>query len=440
MRKAFKMLWNDKRGNALIVFGAALPLLVGAAGLAADTIQWTLWKRQLQRAADSGAIAGVYTRIKTDTQEAVVATVNTDLTLNQDTGIALASGYPVVERPADDGDKKKQVKVTLEISQALPFSSMFLNAAPKIRAVATAATVPGAEEYCVIALDPSVAATGLELSGSTDVDIGDCSMMANSKHPSQAASNGASSANGGKGSTVKAKSIAAAGGVQYSKTWNVTDYDPNSPAIADPHAGVPAPTSSQCTKTISGYDKNKAYPEDRRSTDSPGDVVCINGDVTVQDNWQLATGVTYVLNGGDLTMNSTSSSLSCTNCTIAMTDFTNPANTGSIKLTGGNLSITAPTTGTYKGIAFYQDRGATDDGSKSQNHINGNSNGSVTGVVYIPNQSVLYNGGGGLTAACLQLIGKRVEFGGSSMIKVASKCPGTGMTPIGGGTRVRLVA
>lgn len=441
MLNAFKKLWNDERGNALMIFGASLPLLVGAAGLAADTIQWTLWKRQLQRAADSGAIAGVYTRIKTDTEEAVAGSVNTDLAKNHHTGIALATGYPKIERLADDGDKKKQVKVSLEVSQALPFSSMFLNVAPKIRAVATAATVPGAEEYCVIALDPSVAATGLELSGSTDVDIGDCSMMANSKHPSQAASNGASSANGGKGSTVKAKSIAAAGGVQYSKTWNVSDYDPNSPAIADPHAGVPAPTSGQCTRTISGYDKNKAYPENRIGIDSPGDVVCIDGDVTVQGDWQLAPNVTYVLNGGDLTMNSSSSKLSCTNCTIAMTDFaSNGANTGSIKLTGGDLSLTAPTSGTYKGIALYQDRRATDDGSKSQNQINGNSNGSITGVVYIPNQSVLYNGGGGLTAACLQLIGKRVEFGGSSMIKVASKCPGTGMTPIGGGTRVRLVA
>ena len=130
MLKAFKKVWNDERGNALMLFGASLPLLIGAAGLAADTIQWTLWKRQLQRAADSGAIAGVYTRIKTDTQDAVAASVNSDLTVNQDTGIALATGYPVVERLADDGDKKKQVKVTLEFSQSLPFSSMFMNTAP----------------------------------------------------------------------------------------------------------------------------------------------------------------------------------------------------------------------------------------------------------------------------------------------------------------------
>ena len=56
----FKKLWRDKRGNALVIAAAALPLVLGSAGLASDTIEWALWKRQLQRAADSAAIAGVY--------------------------------------------------------------------------------------------------------------------------------------------------------------------------------------------------------------------------------------------------------------------------------------------------------------------------------------------------------------------------------------------
>ena len=57
-----RKLVKDRRGNVLAIAAVALPLGVGAAGLATDTIQWTLWKRQLQRAADSAAIAGVYDR------------------------------------------------------------------------------------------------------------------------------------------------------------------------------------------------------------------------------------------------------------------------------------------------------------------------------------------------------------------------------------------
>src|SRR5215213_6360603 len=89
MRRLFRKFWNDDRGNVLLIFGACLPLLVGAAGIATDTIEWTLWKRQLQRAADSGAIAGVYTRINTNTEDAVTAAVNADLAMNNHVGIAL---------------------------------------------------------------------------------------------------------------------------------------------------------------------------------------------------------------------------------------------------------------------------------------------------------------------------------------------------------------
>ncbi|HEX6785279.1 MAG TPA: pilus assembly protein TadG-related protein, partial [Sphingomicrobium sp.] len=58
----FRKLLKDRRGNALAIACAAMPMVVGCAGLATDTIQWTLWKRQLQRAADSAALAGVYDR------------------------------------------------------------------------------------------------------------------------------------------------------------------------------------------------------------------------------------------------------------------------------------------------------------------------------------------------------------------------------------------
>src|SRR4029453_2947622 len=60
MLKAFSKLWNNERGNMVVIAAAALPMLVGSAGLASDTIQWALWKRQIQRAADSAAMAGVY--------------------------------------------------------------------------------------------------------------------------------------------------------------------------------------------------------------------------------------------------------------------------------------------------------------------------------------------------------------------------------------------
>src|SRR5881394_273745 len=96
MISLFRKLWRNKRGNALVIAGAALPLVIGSAGLASDTIQWVLWKRQLQRAADSAAIAGVYARIQS---QDLTSAVNTDLTKNQNTGISLQSGFPQITTP-----------------------------------------------------------------------------------------------------------------------------------------------------------------------------------------------------------------------------------------------------------------------------------------------------------------------------------------------------
>ena len=450
-----RRLVKDRRGNAIILTGAALPLLVGAAGLATDTIQWTLWKRQLQRAADSGALAGVYTRINTDTQAAVDAAVTTDLALSNHVGITLNTGYPDVDLLADSGDMQRRVQVTLQISKSLPFSSMFMASAPDITAVATAASVPGADEFCVLATDTSASKTGIEITGSTYLDLGQCSLMADSKHPTAAASNGNSGGgSSGSGSTVKAKSLAAAGAVKYSTNWTVSDYDPNSPVIADPFASggsqpLPDPTSGMCTKHVTtDLTKNNSYPMDRTTgpnADTAGDVVCFDGagsnklGLKIQGALKLQTGVTYVVNGGDIEMSSSSASLTCTSCTIIQTNLTTPANTGTIKITGGTLSLTAPTSGTYKGVVLYQDRRATDDGTMSQNHINGNNGASLTGAVYLGNRSLLYNGGSSTVAACMQIVTKRVSFSGNSNFKMASACPLSGMTAIGGGRRVRLV-
>jgi uncharacterized membrane protein len=80
-----RRLLKDRRGNALAIACAAMPLVIGCAGLATDTIEWTLWKRQLQRAADSAALAGVYDRA----QATNGATTNTPTAVCNDLAVNL---------------------------------------------------------------------------------------------------------------------------------------------------------------------------------------------------------------------------------------------------------------------------------------------------------------------------------------------------------------
>src|SRR3569832_1664875 len=125
MISLFRKLRKNKRGIAIVIAAASMPLVVGAAGLANDTIQWTLWKRQLQRAADSAALAGVYDRVASSgSTSPVSSTVSHDLSVNRHNWMSLLANYPAVNFPADSGAMTDQVQVELRIQQTLPFSSL----------------------------------------------------------------------------------------------------------------------------------------------------------------------------------------------------------------------------------------------------------------------------------------------------------------------------
>ncbi len=162
MLKAFKKLWNDKRGNALIIFGASLPMIMGAVGLASDTIQWALWKRELQRAADSAAIAGVYAKVQGANYSDAVTT---DLTRNNDiAGITISTSATSAPSAGAYTTDVNAVRVSLQAQEQLSFSSMFMSAAPTITATATATIVPSGE-YCVISLENTATTTGITVGG-----------------------------------------------------------------------------------------------------------------------------------------------------------------------------------------------------------------------------------------------------------------------------------
>src|ERR1700751_3014260 len=152
-------LLKDRRGNALLMIGLMLPLLVGVAGLATDTIEGALWKRQLQRAADSAAFAGVYAKSMSNDASAAVSTdLSNDNQVQNQSGIGLLSGYPAVSYPTS-ALWGYGVKVDLAIQQRLSFSSLFMATPPRILASATAALVDQGD-YCVIALE-NTSSTGI---------------------------------------------------------------------------------------------------------------------------------------------------------------------------------------------------------------------------------------------------------------------------------------
>ena len=483
MVSLFKKLWNNKRGNALVIAGAALPMVVGAAGLASDTIQWTLWKRQLQRAADSAAIAGVYDRnnAKGGT-ETVAKAVENDLKLNLHTWMDLSAGFPAIETPANAGLQVNQVKVTLQIQQRLPFSSMFMSAAPMIRASATAASVPSAGNPCVRALVDDPKLTGLIFSGDADIDMPECDLFSNSPSKDSSVAKGSSK--------VKANSTGGVGGIQESDNFDVNYYRPYSPKIGDPYADVtPLASDMHCAQQVTGtttitvvdtpaWDEQvpkksgKGFDTVHHPAVTHNETVNTYGPMALTESTDLskakaadgttpancfselsvASGKSLTLPAGTYYINAGNANiqgdLSCSGCTIVLTniDTANNATIGDFKVNASSkINMTAPTTGDFKGIAIYQDRRA-ETGASKVNKVNGNSGSIIEGALYFPKQKLEYNGTGTTDATCTMFVAWQVEFSGNSATSNKFKsindptCAGFGFPGDDTGWMVRLVA
>ena len=437
MRKLFKKLWNDDRGNMIVIAAAALPLLIGSAGLATDTIQWALWKRQLQRAADSAAIAGVYDRFANDGATTNTATaVDHDLSLNQHTGMALQSGYPAVTYPANAGSNKNQVRVVLAVQKSLTFSSMFMSSPPVITAIAQAAGVEVSGDFCVLSLQDN-SKTGIQATGNASITM-DCGMMTNSTATNAAAGQGSAS--------VTATTIAAAGGIQQSNNWTVQTYQPYSPSLDDPYASLD-PSAAD-----GDFDNCSANPPPL-IVDNSNDGLEVSGgacygSLSIQSNRTLTLkDGTYVIDGGSVNIQG---KLNLTNATLLLTNKSSAENAtiGTIDMNStGQINATAPTSGKWAGMAIYQDRRAVDNdptgsiSANSPNKINGNSTNKIKGVIYFPSQQLTYNGTGTGTATCTQFVAKRIYWSGNSGINNFTKnCPGSGIQAINAPLKVRLVA
>ena len=449
-----KKLWSDRRGNALIIAGAALPLIVGSAGLASDTIQWALWKRQLQRLADSGAEAGVYAKIAGNTVDncsnvatatyssPVAYTVKNDSHLPQ-TPSCTATNPPTVGSYTSD---TYAVKVDVSMQRPLSFSGMFMSSAPTIKATATATVVPSGK-YCVVSLE-STSTTGITATGNATVDLG-CGMITNSTSLSAAIATGSS--------TVAATPIAAVGGIPASNNWGSgTVLQPFTIAQADPFANVNPPATtdyptqncpnlsvnSNATKTT--FTANSDY---RPMTGNFTGAMCF-GNLTLNGNVTLPAGSIIVLDGGSLSIGA-QANVSCSGCTFILTSrtaATNPSSIGNVNINGGaTVNLTAPGTSAtgiatnYEGIIMYQDRRAQySTNANNTDLINGNSNSVYQGAFYFPNQQVTFNGTAGMQTNCMQLVVRDVTYSGN--MNINNSCPSDSGAGAFNGKKVRLVA
>lgn len=418
MIKMLQKLWHDRRGNALVIAGAALPLVVGSAGLASDTVHWALWKRQLQRAADSAALAGVYARAQ---EASYTNAVVTDLDRNNQVVPDLL-GSPTITTPADTADWTHHVKVDLAVQKTLGFSSLFLSTAPIIRASATAAMIPDGN-YCVVALART--GTGIDIGGSANVNMG-CGAIANSSDSTSSVDTN------GTAYSFVADPVASAGGMPSSIN-GATDLQPFHVPMPDPFKNkydTDVPPGTPCSNFNQHVRTETTGTGQNRVTTTHLSNGCYSSFSAGNGTFYLDPGV-YYLDSTSLNL-SGQTILIGTDVTIILTG----ADPGSISMSGNSeIQITAPTSGPYAKMAIIQSSTAT---AGNNNIINGDNNTFIDGAIYFPSGDMNFTGSSANSTRCAMIVSLTVEFSGNTNIQ--NDTTGCVADQTVTGKRIRLVA
>lgn len=423
--KRFKTFIRDESGNTLAIGAATMPIIIGGAGLAIDTVQISLAKRELQRAADSAALAGAYAINQnpstTGTARTTVARdgVTRDLQINNDE--TLSSPAVVQNAPATGSyaGNSNAVRVQLTTSQNLSFFSFFNTGPASITVEATAAIIREGS-FCMLSLEDSNA-PGITITGNATLNLG-CGMSTNSTSTNAITAGGSS--------VVYATPIMAVGGVPTSTNFGSATLIPYSAIQADPFASLPNPTIPAGT-TCASLD---VQPNSTVSI-GPGPV-CFNG-ADIKGTLNVASGTEIYINGGELSFGSQAHVVapSATFILTSSNATSDPSSIATLNMNGGaELDINAPTSGVYSGIAFYQDRRAPIGRAI---RYNGNSASAINGALYFPNSYFEYLGNAQTSVTCIQLVARRLNFTGNGTVQ--NSCPsGTGRNNFEA-TYVRLV-
>ncbi|MGE5504578.1 MAG: hypothetical protein ACM31L_09160, partial [Actinomycetota bacterium] len=294
------------------------------------------------------------------------------------------------------------VEVVVSRQQALLLANVFLSSQTvAARAVAKMGT-PG--DYCVLSLDPHQG-VAVDVTGSATINLANCGVVANSDSAQAISVSGSAD--------LYAKYVQAVGGYDVSGSGNmvVDSVITGASAVADPYASLAIPSYGGCTKNN--------YTSHGTETLSPG-VYCGGMSFNANTNVTLSPG-TYIVKGSTFKVNG-QATITGSGVTIILTGSS--GNYAQVDINGGaTVNLSAPTSGTYAGVTFFQDHNAPSGGD---NKFNGGANMQVNGVMYFPNQEVDFSGNNSTAAnACARIVARLVKFTGNA--DMGDKCTGTGV-------------
>ena len=379
---------RDEGGQTLIFAALCFSILLGFVGLAVDVGLMFNARRLMQAAADSAAIAGAEEVNYGD----VTAAARADAALNGVTNGA-NSAVVAVNNPPLSGPHSGNtgyVEVIVSESQATVFMSVLGQGSMTVSGRAVAAL--GITQNCVYAMKTS--GTDITLSGGVNVQSAGCAFYADSSSSADLTIQG--------NSTLKAQGINLVGGYTNSSSTLTPTPTVGIAPVSDPLAFLPAPTfnTSSCVANpnLGGGGTFTIGPA------TPTGTICYNG-------LQIGNGATvtfrpgmYIINGA-MTVNGGSP------VTGAGVSFYFPVG-GSLSFSNGaSFNFTAPTSGTYNGILFYQNRSNSTTAT-----IEGGTSSAFSGILYFPGANLSISGGSS-TSMYASIVSGSLTFSGGITLR-----------------------
>jgi Putative Flp pilus-assembly TadE/G-like len=370
------MTRQNEAGQALIFGVVTLGLLLlGFAGLGIDMGYLRYEKRLEQSAADGAALAAVassrYSSTDINGSAQNAASINGFTVTSVSTGCpppapatAVGSVAVTVNAPPCSGPHSGAAGyVEAYVAKVHPtfFMRVLGVQTETVTARAVAYWGAGNANSCIFTLgNPGNGIQGVTVNGTPTLNAPTCGIDDNGDFRTN-----------GKKLDVNAGSIGVVGSDSNNGGGTVTPTPITGIAPADDPLGYLTPPA---VGTPINFNPANIVPGSTYSSISitggnvnfPSGTYIVNGNMTINGNANVtATGVTfYITNGGSVTINGT-----------------------------GTVTFSAPTTGTYAGILFYQD---PSDSSKAT--INGTSTSSFTGALYFPKASLDFSGTAGSTS------------------------------------------
>jgi Flp pilus assembly protein TadG len=397
-----------RRGNAMAVTAVCLILIVGVMTLVFDGGLLMSERRHAQSVADAAALAAAYSLYNNSATDKGLDPSGTAAKAAR--SIASSNGYTndadtstvQVNIPPLTGSFKGRsgyVEVNVQYNQRRCFSGIWGSGLMSVAARSVARGISSPDSPAILLLDPSMP-KALDSSGNGLItDTGGAIIInSNSSNAGNITGNG----------NVSAPKIDIYG--NYNTTGSGQFVGTLKTAVAptaDPLSSLAAPDPAAMTLQSSSTYK---ITSTGTYTLQPG---LYKGGISITASSPgfvtLMPGIYYMQGGGF----SSTGSIDLTGSGVMI--YNDPAKSNDqVNLSGnGSLTLSPPTSGTYKGITIFENRTATAAVS-----ITGNGSMTLTGTVYAASAEIDLTGNGSANTTGSQIIANNMKVSGNGAVTV----------------------